>query len=370
MSSSPTRDALATVLDTLASRLATLEIAMQSFGGTHPTPVAHVAHTNVPSEFYERPTKKKGKGKAKAAAPPPPTHAPHCQYSSSAPAAKAKGKQPTKPAAMRPTPTFHQAQVFPKEGQADRMLVTVVIPATSAAHVIGKGGKGLKQISDIAGARVSAYEVATSPDERHISLRGTDIQIGDALSVLGKRISRKRVHYPKKKATKAPAASSTTAPPQTAPAKRKLPASTKSTTVPPVYIPTDRASTSGLKEVPTTKDESAPSEDDHADPQPSVPSVQMASPSPSTPVVPSVAMGSPLPPLTPAETWSEMEIDQVIFHSRDSRDHDAVGLELRRAIAARLVKDGQVYHPSRLNPRAGLKPRGGNQPPRARGRRK
>ena len=97
--------------------------------------------------------------------------------------------------------------------------MTVVIPASSAAHVVGKGGKGLKQISDIAGAWVSAFEVATSPDKRHISLQGTDIKIGDALSVLGKRIARKHVHYPKKKATKEPLASSTSAPPPTAPAR-------------------------------------------------------------------------------------------------------------------------------------------------------
>ena len=94
--------------------------------------------------------------------------------------------------------------------------MTVVILASSAAHIIGKGGKGLKQISDIAGAWVSAFEVATSLDERHISLWGTDIQISDALSVLGKRIARKHVHYPKKKVTKEPTASSTSAPPPTA----------------------------------------------------------------------------------------------------------------------------------------------------------
>ena len=68
MSSSPTRDQLALVLDTLASRLATLELTMQSFGSSHPPPVAHIAysHANVPADFHEPPPKKsKGKGKAK-----------------------------------------------------------------------------------------------------------------------------------------------------------------------------------------------------------------------------------------------------------------------------------------------------------------
>ena len=248
MSSSPTRDQLATVLDALASRLATLETVMKDFGSTHPPPEVHVRHTNVPDDFYQPSTKRKDKGKGKVA--PTPTHASNPSSSSAPQAPKAKGPQTTKPAAKRAPPAFHQADVYPKEGQADRMLVTVVIPASSAAHVVGKGGKGLKQIHDIAGARVTAYKVATTPDKHHISLQGTDVQIGDALNVLGKRLARKRVHYPKKKVSKAEKPSSTIPPPTTAPARPKPSASTKSVAMPPVYIPTDRASTSGLKEVP------------------------------------------------------------------------------------------------------------------------
>ena len=197
MSSSPTRDQLASVLDTLATRLAPLEQVMASFPVASP-PIASIGHTNVPDDFYQPPTnKKKGKGKA---APPPTPHDPHCarHVPPSVPKApKAKGKT-TKPAAKPAPPAFPMANTYTREGQSNRLLVTVVIPATAAAHVVGKGGKGLKQIHDIAGARVSAFEVATSPDECHISLRGTDSQIGDALNVLGKRLARKRVHYPKK----------------------------------------------------------------------------------------------------------------------------------------------------------------------------
>ena len=225
MSTSPTCDQLASILNTLASWLASLETVMQNFGITHPPPAVHVAHThaNIPVDFHTPPPKKsKGKGKAKA--PPPMPHTEHCHQhpSSSGPKALAKGKQATKPAAMWAPPTFHQAQVFPKEGQPNRMLVTVVIPASSTAHVVGKGGKGLKQISDIAGAQVSAFEVATSLDKCHISLWGTDVQIDDVLSVLGKRIAKKHVHYPKKKATKEPSASSTSVPPPTALARKAV----------------------------------------------------------------------------------------------------------------------------------------------------
>jgi hypothetical protein len=73
------------------------------------------------------------------------------------------------------------------EGKPDRHLVTIVIPDASAQHVVGQGGKGLKQIHDISGARVNAYSLAGSNNERHVSIRGTDLQIGDALVVLGKR---------------------------------------------------------------------------------------------------------------------------------------------------------------------------------------
>ena len=100
------------------------------------------------------------------------------------------------------------------EGKPDHHLVTVVVPTDAAAHVVGRSGKGLKQIHNISGARVAAFQVTTSPDERHVTIRGTDEQIGEALVVLGKRLARKRVHYPTKKKSEDPAPSST-APPQT-----------------------------------------------------------------------------------------------------------------------------------------------------------
>ena len=59
-----------------------------------------------------------------------------------------------------------------------------------------------------------------------------------------------------------------------------------------------------------------------------------------------------------------MEVDCVIYYSRDQRDHEAEGLELRRAIAAQLVTECKVLHPSHLNPWAGLKqPASGGTPP-------
>ena len=122
----------------------------------------------------------------------------------------------------------------------------------------------MKQIHDISGARVAAFQVTTSPDKRQVTIRGTDKQIGEALVVLGKRLARKRVHYPTKKKAEVPAPSST-APPNPL-ARRKPSASSKLTFVLPLDPPHERPSTSGIKEVPPMEEKSAHSEDDDDDP--------------------------------------------------------------------------------------------------------
>lgn len=88
----------------------------------------------------------------------------------------------------------------PRDHSPDRFLATLVIANNLAGHVVGRGGRGLKQISDISGARLSVFSTNVSgTEERHVSIRGTESQLGDALAVLGKRIARKRVRAPKKK---------------------------------------------------------------------------------------------------------------------------------------------------------------------------
>ena len=81
-------------------------------------------------------------------------------------------------------------------------------------HVVGRGGHGLKQVTDISSARVSAFtQEVNGCSERLVSIRGTNKQIGDALVVLGKRITCKRVSAPKKKKRgMAPSGPVTTAP--------------------------------------------------------------------------------------------------------------------------------------------------------------
>ena len=167
-------------LDHLGERILALESANQAR-------ISTVSMT--PTSRIPLPTK----GKARTQAAPAPSKA-----------KPAKKERPTKmgPAVPSNPLPLHLTQTFPQEGKPDCHLVTVAIPDAAAAHVVGQGGKGLKQIHDISGTRVLAYVLAEgSCEERHISIRGTDKQIGDALVVLGKRIARKRIHIPKLKKT-------------------------------------------------------------------------------------------------------------------------------------------------------------------------
>ncbi|KAF5374603.1 hypothetical protein D9615_008993 [Tricholomella constricta] len=118
--------------------------------------------------------------------------------------------------------SFHLSGEFinSMEGKADRYLIGLEFPDSLMPHIVGSRGRGLKQIHDLSGARVSAFTMG--PDEerqRLVSIKGTDRQIGDALIVLGKRIARQRVRTPKKqkKAKSAPAAPAAPAPPRREP---------------------------------------------------------------------------------------------------------------------------------------------------------
>ena len=178
-------------------------------------------------------------------------------------------------------------------------------------HVVGCGGRGLKQVTDISSARVSAFtQEVDGRSERLVSIRGTDKQIGDALVVLGKRIARKRVSAPKKKkCSMAPSGPVTTAPSPLPPAA--LPEPSAPRTQPPPHQTTTpirgRACPSAALQTKALQPSLPP-------PTPSSRTVVMASLSQSrdrstTPVVPSVRMASPdsMPdPLT------SMDVDRII----------------------------------------------------------
>ena len=289
MSSTPIPDEFTALLVRLADRLDSLEARLDhievSAGLTIGRTDLSAAENAKSPPFYSQ---KATKGKGRAKAPDAPSKA-----------KPAKKERPTKKAATLPNPVpLPLAQTFPIEGKTDRHLVTVVIPDASAQHAIGQGGKGLKQIHDISGARVNAYSVAGSNDERHVSIRGTDLQIGDALVVLGKRIARKKVRTPK---TKKPGPSKDSSQPAPLLSTNKPPSTL------PRHLSTQRSGpTTGshIVEIPTERQ-------DESSVTPAAPTVVMASPSPtSTPIVPSVTMGTPSH-YTPDDALTPMQVDAL-----------------------------------------------------------
>jgi KH domain len=117
---------------------------------------------------------------------------------------KTKGKKAHPPSRLATTIatttlSLPLAQALSTQGKSNRFQLTVVLPDAVVSHVVGRQGRGLKQVADISGARVSAFTLKDGPaNQRHVTIRGSDIQIGDALVVVGKR-----VHSPKaSKATK------------------------------------------------------------------------------------------------------------------------------------------------------------------------
>jgi len=302
-------EALHSTLTALSAQLLSIENRLSALESGKPARVAVATAAAVPTP----PTRKKGKAKA---APPPPPKPPAKERSTK--------KSPTAPSDF----PLHLAQTFPQEGKPDRHLMTVAIPDASAAHVVGQGGQGLKQIHDISGARVSAFTLASGPrDERLISIRGTDVQIGDALVVLGKRLARKRVRYPTVKSKSTP----TAAPPPSQAAAAKAPpliGSWGDSTASPPFAPTPSLVSRNLGQPPgvvtllpsTTPPAATPMSRTTSSTRagleslqpPPVPTVVMGSPSPSsTPTVPSVQMGSPSRIQSPGEL-SPMQVDALL----------------------------------------------------------
>jgi len=264
------------------------------------------------------PTPHPTKGKKKAQAAPSPSKAP-----------PAKKERPTKKKAIPSNPLpLHLTQTFPQEGKPNRHLMTAAIPNASAAHIIGQGGKGLKQVHDISGAWISTYSlVEGSRNERHVSIWGTDEQISDALIVLGKQIACKQIHTPKpKKKTEPTAGELKAALTQIQAETPRVPYGKPSAGYAPVPAPPLQPTIS--LHPPPRHDWSTPVSRTpfHREPPtllgppytlPGPPTVVMAYPSPSsTPFAPTVAMGSPSPSSSRTPGASPMHIDAASIHAR------------------------------------------------------
>src|SRR5271155_5157594 len=78
----------------------------------------------------------------------------------------------------------------PKSTKAalERTTLTLAILDDQAGHVVGRAGSGLRQIHELSNAKVS-LSLQVTAGQRSITIRGTDREIGDALSAIGKRIA-------------------------------------------------------------------------------------------------------------------------------------------------------------------------------------
>jgi len=78
----------------------------------------------------------------------------------------------------------------PREFSSNCFSTSLVLAEDLVGHVVGRGGRGLKQVSDISDASVSVFSQEIDGRSEHlVSICGTDKQLGDALVVLGKRIA-------------------------------------------------------------------------------------------------------------------------------------------------------------------------------------
>ena len=98
----------------------------------------------------------------------------------------------------------------------EKMALTLLVLDEQAGHVVGHARSGLKQIHDLSSTKVSVSPTVTA-GFRTISIWGTDQEVGDAISAIGKWLAHCHLCTPKKKVKKEKAPSSeqpsSTAPP-------------------------------------------------------------------------------------------------------------------------------------------------------------
>jgi len=125
---------------------------------------------------------------------------------------KGKAKAPTTTTPSTGVPVSSQIRVSTLDKAIAKVVqekttLSMFIPDEMAGHVVGRAGSGLKQIHDISSAKVSVSPTV-SAGFRTVSIRGTDREVGDALSAIGKRMARRRLRTTSKKAKKEKAPSS------------------------------------------------------------------------------------------------------------------------------------------------------------------
>jgi len=201
----------------------------------------------------------------------------------------------------------------PRESSPDRFSTSLVLADNLVGHMVGRGGRGLKQVADISSARISVHSQEINGHWEHlVSIQGTNKQLGDALVVLGKQIARKYVTVSKKKkdglassglGNAGPGPSPQAALPK--PSAPPPPSSARQTTTPT----RGRARPSAASQTRAPQSSLPP-------PTPSSRTVVMASPTQpisraQTPIVPFVCMASP-EPLCSCNDLTSMEVDHIL----------------------------------------------------------
>ena len=108
---------------------------------------------------------------------------------------KEKVKAPTTPATRVLAPQSICTTTLSKVVQ-EKMTTTLSITDDQAGHVIGCAGLGLKQVHDNSGAKVSVSPTVTAGSHL-VTIQGTDRQVGDALTAIGKRLAHCCLRSPK-----------------------------------------------------------------------------------------------------------------------------------------------------------------------------
>jgi hypothetical protein len=200
----------------------------------------------------------------------------------------------------------------------EKIVVTLSVPDAVAGHLVGRAGTGLRQIHDISHAKVSVSQVIGPSASRAVTIRGTSREVGDAVSVIGKRIARRRVRQPKPKKS---GKEKSTRPQRPV---RDRPAGTSSSA--PTATPTPGPSTPAL---PRASGSSTPRASTSSAPAPAAPSVPSTSAAASPQPMSGVQSAGPSSHST---TSSPMQVDaaRVPSSSSVSRSSDRPRQTARR----------------------------------------
>ena len=108
-------------------------------------------------------------------------------------------------------PSIHiRSTTTSQAAPVEKIAVSISILDKLAGHIIRHKGTGLHQIQDISHAKMLVYPHLVS-GACVVSTRGSSQEVGDALTVIGKRLACPWARTPKKKSTSA----STATPPTT-----------------------------------------------------------------------------------------------------------------------------------------------------------